>query len=160
MRKRKKTDGFEPSPKRHWVYREKVKRLPGMTTKQYVAALELENVCLHNEWKRLHEIAVDYMDIITKGTENVRIGKRTMSGRSLIRERRPAKPFFNGDGWDRPTVCRNGRPHTDKRYIMALEDSNAAWRSGVRGLLRMLCETWCMIWSAENFYRKYVLDER
>lgn len=158
MRKRKKTDGFEPSPRRHWVYGEKVWRRPGMTTGQYVAALEAENVCLHNEWKRLLDITADYKGIIMQGVENVRVGKRTMSGRSLIRECRPAKPFFKGDYWAKPTVCRNGRPA--KRYIRALEDSNAAWRSGVRGLLRMLCETWCMIWAAENYYRKYVLEER
>lgn len=149
---------FEPSPKRHWVYNEKVDRLPGMTARQYVAALEAENVCLHNEWKRLHEIRLDYMDIIAKGTENLRIGKRTMSGRNLIRVRRPSKPFFKGDGWDRPTVCRNGMSHTDKRYIRALEESNAAWRRSARGMLRMLCETWCMIWSAKNYHKEYFLS--
>lgn len=152
---RKKTDGFEPSPKRHWLYGDKVRRLPGMTDRQYVAALEAENVCLHNEWKRLHEITLDYMDIIAKGTENLRIGKRTMSGRSLIRVRRPTKPFFKGDFWAKPTVCRRWGAGADKRYIRALEDSNAAHRSSARAILRMLCETWCMIWSAKNFHKEY-----
>lgn len=149
MRKRPE----EPLPKRHWVYREKVERLPGMTNETYIAALEDMNVCLHNEWKRLYTIAQDYQDIITKGVENLRIGKRTLSGLSLIRVRKPKKPLFNGEYWNRPVFSRDAR--TDERYIMALKNCNAAWRSSVRYMLRMLCETWRMIAAAEYADRLY-----